>query len=63
MVHLSFALSITGTYCLGFFCEKDCGGQSVLAVGSHLSMHTCKNDTFTACTWAAPQKAPIKIFT
>ena len=47
MVHLSFALSITETYCLRFFVgnteRTECTG----------SVHTCEDDTLTASAWAA----------
>ena len=52
MVHLRFALSINGTYHLCFLWEK-LRGQSVLAVGRYLSVHMCKDDASTACTWEA----------
>ena len=53
MVHLSFALSISGTYCLRFFARKT-EEQSVLAVGSHLLVHKYKADASTTCAWTAP---------
>ena len=47
-----FALSVTGTYCFSFLRGR-LRGESVLAVGSHLSVHMCNKDASTASAWAA----------
>ena len=38
------------------FCGEDWagGGQSILAVGCHLSIHMCVYDVSTVITWAVP---------
>ena len=51
MCLLRFALGVTGTYRLHLL-QGRLRGQSVLAVGRHLSMHTCTDDASTAITWA-----------
>ena len=55
MVHLGFALSVIGTYCLHFFVGKT-EGADVLVLGSHSSVHTCEDNASTACLWAALTK-------
>ena len=52
MVLLSFVLSVTATW-------GRLRGQGELAVGRHLSMHTCADDASSAITWAAPHKKII----
>ena len=68
MVLLSFALSVI---LLAFLWER-LRRQSVLAVGRHLSTHTCADDASIAITWAAhvtkdfyqkrTEQVPIKRF-
>ena len=55
MVHLSFGLSVIGTYRLHFLWER-LRGRSVLDVGHHSLVHTHENDTSTACAWVAPHR-------
>ena len=52
MVHLSFALRVTETFCRHFLRER-LRGQSVLAVGCYLSVYTCEYDASTRCAWVA----------
>ena len=47
---LSFVLSITVTSLLQFFLQGRLRGQSILAVGCHLSIHTCTDDASTTIT-------------
>ena len=61
MVHLSFALGITGTHCWCFFLQQRLRVQSTLAVGNHSSMHMCMDDSSTAIMWVAPHNKLLKI--
>ena len=62
MVHLSFPLSITGTYHLYFFLPGRLRGQSVLAVGSHSLVDKDENDALTASAWMVHVTNCYKIF-
>ena len=68
-INIVMKFSDDGSFELCFECNWDLPpvlfvgkteGQSVLAVGCHLLVHTCEDDTSTACAWAAPHNSKLK---
>ena len=61
MGHLSFALSLTGTYRLRFLAGKDEGGRVYWLLDA-ICQCTCTDDASTAITWAALRNKLLKYF-
>ena len=62
MVLLTFALSVTGTYCLHFLAGKTEGAECIGCWTPFVNQHMCADDLSTAIMWAVPHNKLVTVF-